>query len=517
MLLVLVGAASVSRAGVQVSSGMPGNVATVGYGQATSQANTYDALGALTAVSVTGPAGQSVSRHTYTRNALGQVATTTGPDTTHTFGYSPLNRLAEDGTGTDASTVFTHDTVGNRTALAQSTGTGTADLSYDAGRQPTTYTPSDGAAIALQYDAQGNRLTGPAADGSGSATYTYDQVNQLRSVASAGGLASYTHDAAGLTATQATAAGTLRFAWSADAVPQLLTVGATSYLYDDTGLPLEQVTATGSVAFYQHDQYGSTTTLTSTTGATLATYDYSPDGLTTTHTGVLDTPLQWAGQYLDAVSGPYNLRARYYDPTTAQFLTRDPLESATGAPYTDADNDPVILADPTGLCPLCVTMILGAVLGAGLDRGTQVLGNLSNGCDPFHDINWGQVAVSGLAGAATGIAGKALTGLRAAKSADEFVDLASAVRRNHILYGDATGGGHMWPGLPGKTPFPKSWSGDRIMHETSDVATDPGSIHRTGRGGSTIVTGSRDGVDVRVILRDGDIITGYPTSLLRNP
>lgn len=106
---------------------------------------------------------------------------------------------------------------------------------------------------------------------------------------------------------------------------------------------------------------------------------------------------------------------------------------------------------------------------------------------------------------------------RAAKSADEFVDLASTARRNHILYGDATGGGHLWPGLPGKTPFPKDWSADRVMHEISDVATDPSSIFRTGRGGSTIVTGTRDGVDVRVILRDGNIITGYPTNLMRNP
>lgn len=105
----------------------------------------------------------------------------------------------------------------------------------------------------------------------------------------------------------------------------------------------------------------------------------------------------------------------------------------------------------------------------------------------------------------------------AAKSADEFVDLASAQRRTHILYGDKTGGGHLWPGLPGKTPFPKDWSANRVMHEISDVATDPKSVFRTGRGGSTIVTGTRDGVDIRVILRNGDIVTGHPTNLPRNP
>lgn len=105
----------------------------------------------------------------------------------------------------------------------------------------------------------------------------------------------------------------------------------------------------------------------------------------------------------------------------------------------------------------------------------------------------------------------------AAKSADEFVDLASAQRRTHILTGDSTGGGHLWPGLPGKTPFPKHWSSDRVMHEISDVATDPSSIFKIGRGGSTIVTGTRGGVDIKVILRGGQIITGHPTNLPRNP
>ena len=53
--------------------------------------------------------------------------------------------------------------------------------------------------------------------------------------------------------------------------------------------------------------------------------------------------------------------------------------------------------------------------------------------------------------------------------------------------------------LPEKTPLPKTWPGERIMHEISDVATDQASVFRTGRGGSTIVTGTRNGVDICVI------------------
>lgn len=42
--------------------------------------------------------------------------------------------------------------------------------------------------------------------------------------------------------------------------------------------------------------------------------------------------------------------ARYYDPATAQFLTRDPLEDETGQPYSYAGDDPLDESDPSGLC-----------------------------------------------------------------------------------------------------------------------------------------------------------------------
>lgn len=43
------------------------------------------------------------------------------------------------------------------------------------------------------------------------------------------------------------------------------------------------------------------------------------------------------------------MRARWYDPTTGQFLTRDPIESVTRRPYGYANNAPLTYTDPTGL------------------------------------------------------------------------------------------------------------------------------------------------------------------------
>ncbi len=58
------------------------------------------------------------------------------------------------------------------------------------------------------------------------------------------------------------------------------------------------------------------------------------------------------------------------------------------------------------------------------------------------------------------------------------------------------------------------------MHEISDIATDQAAWKNAiAQGGRTILSGIRDGVDIRVIVesRTGEIVTGYPTNLPRNP
>ena len=77
-------------------------------------------------------------------------------------------------------------------------------------------------------------------------------------------------------------------------------------------------------------------------------------------------------------------------------------------------------------------------------------------------------------------------------------------------------GGHLWPGGPGKTAFPVSWSSDKIMHHIADIATDPNiSWVPSKRLGRTRfqAEGMRECVKIRVILESGgsDIVTAYPT------
>jgi RHS repeat-associated protein len=55
------------------------------------------------------------------------------------------------------------------------------------------------------------------------------------------------------------------------------------------------------------------------------------------------------GQYTSSDTGLIYLRARVYDPATAQFITVDPLAGITGEPYVYAGDNPTTLADPGGM------------------------------------------------------------------------------------------------------------------------------------------------------------------------
>ena len=71
--------------------------------------------------------------------------------------------------------------------------------------------------------------------------------------------------------------------------------------------------------------------------------------MTTAHRMSCDQRQCLAGQYADAETGFQYLRARYYDPATGQFLTRDPIEAQTREPYGYVGGNPLNGTDPTGL------------------------------------------------------------------------------------------------------------------------------------------------------------------------
>jgi RHS repeat-associated protein len=134
-------------------------------------------------------------------------------------------------------------------------------------------------------------------------------------------------------------------------------------MYGQSALSVEQINnSTGAVTYLHHDQAGSTRLLTGEKGEVTGAYTYTPYG-TPTCEGTATTPLGYDAQYTSSDTGLIYLRARTYEPSTAQFLSRDPLVTITGEPYSYAEDDPVNRYDPSGQCGMvCVGgIVLGGV------------------------------------------------------------------------------------------------------------------------------------------------------------
>jgi hypothetical protein len=98
----------------------------------------------------------------------------------------------------------------------------------------------------------------------------------------------------------------------------------------------------------------------------------------------------------------------------------------------------------------------------------------------------------------------------------------SPQQATHILTGDRSGGGHApGTGLPGKTEFPRGWTGAAITAAALSVARDPQTLQRSRVPDRWEATGVRDGVRIRVVVRDdGFIVTAIPLDgqgVVRNP
>ena len=193
------------------------------------------------------------------------------------------------------------------------------------------------------YNPNGDRV-GVTVNGA-TVSFGYDQASRLTSVS--GGIG-YSYDGDGLRARKTVDGTITRFVWERSGnLPLLLQDGDTSYIYGPGDRPIEQITDEAAT-YLLADQHGSTRLLTDDAGVVVGRYGYDAWGNVTGHTGTATTPLQYDGQYTDSESGLIYLRARSYDPTTGQFMTRDPLTALTRSLYHYASDDPVNGRDATG-------------------------------------------------------------------------------------------------------------------------------------------------------------------------
>ena len=300
----------------------------------------YDNADEMSEVKMTKGA-ETLASLAYTRDNDGQVKTTVskGLPGEEKIGdtYDSNSRLIKAGT-----LVYGYDGADNPTKL------GSGVYTYDNADELKA-----GNGVKFAYNEVGQRVK--STPNAAATTYGYDQAGNVISVEvpTEGKVAAikdaYTYDGDNLRASQTKAGKTSYMAWdAAEGLPLPISDGTNSYVYGPEGLPVEQINGESKVLYLHHDQQGSTRMLTGSSGKAEGTMTYDPYGNTTGTTGSVATPLGYDAQYVSGDTGLIYLRARTYDPKTAQFLSVDSLEAFTRAPYSYASDNPVNYRDRRG-------------------------------------------------------------------------------------------------------------------------------------------------------------------------
>jgi RHS repeat-associated protein len=358
----------------------------------------YDTLNRLS--TLTPPTAFSSTGFGFTYDGLSRRTQMTRPNgVTTNYSYDSLSRLLsvlhQIGTSTIDGAVYTYDSAGNRLTNTNELSAVTSNYTYDPLYELTQVTQATNTTESYSFDPVGNRLTSLGASpysnntsneltSTPSASYAYDYNGNLTSKTISGNTTQYSWDFENRLASVLLpgTGGTVTFKYNAlghriqKAFTQGSTTTTTNYLYNGSN-PIEEVDQNGNVLaryeqtanideplaelrsgttnYYQADGLGSVTSLTSSAGGVANTYTYDSYGNLTASTGSVPNRFQYTGREFDPETGIYNYRARYYDPVPGRFLSEDPVRYKGGVDfYTYASNDPISLADPLGLSPICV-------------------------------------------------------------------------------------------------------------------------------------------------------------------
>ena len=114
--------------------------------------------------------------------------------------------------------------------------------------------------------------------------------------------------------------------------------------------------------WYLYNAHGDVVQLTGGDGTVTRSYRYDAFGNEQEPDPADTNPFRYTGEYYDAETGTYYLRARYYSPGIGRFITRDTVRSMSSESmagqrhvhalslnlYTYAHNNPTRFTDPTG-------------------------------------------------------------------------------------------------------------------------------------------------------------------------
>jgi RHS repeat-associated protein len=242
-----------------------------------------------------------------------------------------------------------NSTTQRNSAVAVSTLTGVASI--DAGTLHSTAITTTGDLYAWGYNGYGQ-----LGDNSTTQRLVPTLVRGALDLDNVALATTYAYTSDGLRTSKTIGGVTTAFAWdhttgAAGLLSETTANATTSYLYGPDGVAYETIDPAGVVTYLHHDPLGSVRAATDIAANIVGSASFDPYGAVAATTGA--TPaIGWAGQYRDTDTGLVYMRARYYDPDTAQFLTRDPLAASTREAYGYVAGDPLDGVDPSGLKPV---------------------------------------------------------------------------------------------------------------------------------------------------------------------
>lgn len=236
---------------------------------------------------------------------------------------------------------YSYDDAGNRTDRQ-------ATLMANSNR----YRTFDG--FTLEYDAEGN-LTRKYKSGY-EQRLTWNALGQLASVTTNGVAVAYGYSPTGRRIRRTQGTQTRYFIYhNDDLLMELDGSGNALNAYTHmpgVDLPLSVKTNgdASSAYYYTMERPGHVSALISLSGAISDRFKYAPFGRMESSVAKTSQSLKFMGREFDAPTGLYYVRARWYDPSLARFISSDPIGLEGGInTYAYVGNDPMNALDPSGL------------------------------------------------------------------------------------------------------------------------------------------------------------------------
>lgn len=205
----------------------------------------------------------------------------------------------------------------------------------------------------LVYDDAGN-VTELHRSGSLHQLFYWSRLNQLDSVWTSGvGTVRFDYDGFGRRIQKWTDSDTIQYLYDDEDLFMELDGGGSTLreytYYPGTDRP-HSVRTGGQTYYYAVDIPGSVRGLVQDSATVVNEYRYTPFGAAEYTSESVTNPLRYAGREYDSETGLYYMRARYYSPSLARFISEDPIGLAGGLnPYVYVGNSPMNGRDPFGL------------------------------------------------------------------------------------------------------------------------------------------------------------------------